>query len=324
MPHNWRSQVLADAIQAQNHFIHFFKFKRAQYAPLKYVLQFFKTVRVLKREKPTAVVVATPPVFAAAAVYSYAKCAKVPLAIDAHTGSFLDPKWRWSRRIHGFLSQRALVTLVTNAYLASVVTGEWGGKALILPGAIPDLRSSPSTDLPNLPLSAKLNVAVLCSFSNDEPILEILEAASNLVNQVTFYVTGDSRKASRTLRSNISDNIVLTGFLPRKDLISLLHAVDVVMVLTKRDHTMQLGGYEAIAVEKPLITSAWAILKQYFSLGTLHTDNTPSDIQAKLCLLLDDLARERLSAEMKKLKRRRTREWREQAESLRALLEQGS
>jgi hypothetical protein len=55
--------------------------------------------------------------------------------------------------------------------------------------------------------------------------------------------------------------------------------------------------------------------------GTLHTDNTPEDIRAKLGLLLDDAVRERLSAEMKVLKRRRMKEWREQAENLRAILE---
>jgi hypothetical protein len=93
------------------------------------------------------------------------------------------------------------------------------------------------------------------------------------------------------------------------------------MVLTRQDHTMQLGGYEAIAVEKPLITSNWNVLKQYFFKGTLHTDNTPDDIREKLSSLLDITTRERLSAEMKGLKLRRMGEWRKQAENLRTILE---
>lgn len=321
MPYNWRSQVLAEAIQAQNHFIHFFRFKRAQYAPFKYALQFLETLRVLKNAKPTAVVVATPPVFAAATVYAYAKFFKTPFVIDAHTGSFLDPKWMWSKGIHAFLSRRALVTLVTNGYLGKAITEEWGSRALIVPGTIPNLGSTASSEMPNLELSPKLNVAVLCSFSNDEPISEIFEAAAQLEREVTLYVTGDSRNAAHKLPSALCENIVFTGFLPREDYIALLHQVDVAMVLTKRDHTMQLGGYEAMAAEKPLITSDWAVLKEYFSSGTLYTDNSPVDIRAKLCLLLDDGKRQRLAWEMAELKSKRTKEWRQQASNLRELLE---
>jgi glycosyltransferase involved in cell wall biosynthesis len=321
MPYNWRSQVLAEAIHAQNHFIHFLKFKRVQYAPFKYVLQFSKTLRVLNRENPAVVVVATPPVFAAVAVYLYAKSAKKPFAIDAHTGSFLDPKWKWSRGIHALLSRRALCTIVTNEHLSKVVSQEWGGKALVVPGTIPDLGDTGPLGLPSLPLSAKLNVAVPCSFSNDEPISAIIEAATHLVDQVTFYITGDSRIADSHLLSQASENVVLTGFLPRKGFVTLLRSVDAVLVLTERDHTMQLGGYEAMALGKPLVTSDWEILKQYFSIGTLHTDNTSEDIRAKLNLLLDNTAREQLSAEMRLLNHRRMKEWREQAENLRAILE---
>jgi hypothetical protein len=93
------------------------------------------------------------------------------------------------------------------------------------------------------------------------------------------------------------------------------------MVLTKRDHTMQLGGYEAVAVAKPLITSDWDVLKKYFSQGTLYVDNTPEDIRAKLRLLLSRGEYKRLVKEMKNLKCRRTQEWEEQARYVRRLLE---
>lgn len=321
MPHNWRSQVLAEAVCARNYFVHYFKFKRARYAPAKYILQFFKTLSILSAEKPTAIIVATPPVFAAFAVYLYARIAKKPFMIDAHTGSFLDPKWRWSRGIHAFFSRRAISTIVTNDYLYKVVSGAWRGKALVIPGTIPDPEELPPGKLSCISMSGKLNVAVPCSFSGDEPIAEILEAAEGLEDQVTLYITGDSGSAAPNLVSRYESNVILTGFLSRKEYSALLHSVDAIMVLTKRDHTMQLGGYEAVAVAKPLITSDWDVLKKYFSQGTLYVDNTPEDIRAKLRLLLSRREYKRLVKEMKSLKCRRTQEWEEQARYVRRLLE---
>ena len=52
------------------------------------------------------------------------------------------------------------------------------------------------------------------------------------------------------------------------------------MVLTTRDHTMQRGAYEAMALEKPLITSDWPLLRETFNRGTIHVDNTAAGITA--------------------------------------------
>jgi hypothetical protein len=35
-----------------------------------------------------------------------------------------------------------------------------------------------------------------------------------------------------------------------------------------------MGAFEAVALGKPLITSNWPILQDYFSLGTVHVPNT--------------------------------------------------
>jgi hypothetical protein len=51
------------------------------------------------------------------------------------------------------------------------------------------------------------------------------------------------------------------------------------MVLTKRNKTMLAGAYEALALQKPLITSDWPPLKRYFYKGTVHIDNSPKEIQ---------------------------------------------
>ena len=43
---------------------------------------------------------------------------------------------------------------------------------------------------------------------------------------------------------------------------------------------MQRGGYEAVSLGKPLITSHWPLLREVFSRGTVHVDNSTESIIA--------------------------------------------
>ena len=72
----------------------------------------------------------------------------------------------------------------------------------------------------------------------------------------------------------------LTGFIPDAEYLGLLRGADAILVLTREDHTMQRGGYEAVALEKPLITSHWSLLREVFSRGTVHVDNSVASIVA--------------------------------------------
>ena len=320
MPYNWRSEALAFGIGAENHFIHYGSFKKIWHAPFKYILQTISTFHLLLTKKPEGVLVATPPVFSALIVYLYHRLTGVPFVIDAHTGSFLDPKWRWSCPLHAFLSRRALCTIVTNDSLYSVVKDQWHAPAFLLEATLPELEHSDSVKTASLEMSPRLNIAVINTFSRDEPLLEVLEAARDLEDCATFYITGNLANAKPKYFSVAGGNVVFTNFLPRSEYVQLLRQVDAVMVLTTRDHTMLLGGYEAILAEKPLITSNWPILKRYFYRGTLYTDNTPADIVQQVRRLLDKNLREQLTQEMRCLKRERREKWNRQVHELRTLL----
>jgi hypothetical protein len=100
---------------------------------------------------------------------------------------------------------------------------------------------------------------------------------------------------------------VLTGFLPEDEYVGLIKSVDVIIVLVKNDHTMLCGAYEAVAAEKPLVTSNWPVLKQYFSQGTLYVDNTPYEIERAVRKALEQ--RVDLHEEMKVLKAKLTKQW---------------
>ena len=73
-------------------------------------------------------------------------------------------------------------------------------------------------------------MAVVNTFSPDEQVEEVLEAAASLPD-VEFYITGDPIRAKKTFLRNHTENVKFTGFLPNEEYLGLLRAVQAVMVL---------------------------------------------------------------------------------------------
>ena len=99
-------------------------------------------------------------------------------------------------------------------------------------------------------------------------------------------------------------NARFTGWLSDEEYAALLGAANMVVTLTTHDHTMQRGGYEAMAAEKPLITSDWPLLRKTFSRGTLHVDNTAEGIAA--AIRRASFEQTTLTTEMRQLRRERS------------------
>jgi hypothetical protein len=99
---------------------------------LKYIGQAFSTWRILLRDKPDAVFVMSPPVVAGLVVYPYCALRRIPFVVDAHTGAFLDKRWRHFQGLQHWLCRRAATTIVTNTHLEALLASH-GGNATILP-----------------------------------------------------------------------------------------------------------------------------------------------------------------------------------------------
>jgi glycosyltransferase involved in cell wall biosynthesis len=288
-PYCRRSDAIAEALGGRSHLVHYLSFKRPLQAPLKYVLQSAATVRILKRERPDLVLVAVPPIFAALPVWLYARRRGAIFVIDAHTGIFEHARWKWLMPLTRALFRRADAVVVTGKHLLDVVEG-WGSRGVVV-GDVP-VRFGPgrppaSCDGPR--------VVVVNTFSVDEPVDAVLAAARE-VSEARFFVTGNVRDARPAWLREKPVNLTFTGFVSEDEYAGLLRAADVVLVLTTHDHTMQRGGYEAMALGKPLVTSDWGILRETFSRGTIHVQNDPAAIAAGIRQALAE--RERLGAEM--------------------------
>ena len=309
-----RSDTLAKALGGVSHLIHYLDYKRPVHAPLRYVLNTLATFFYLCRDKSQVILVASPPVFAVLAVWLYARVFGRRYVIDAHTGVFDDPRWTWLLPVSRFLARQAVATIVTNDFLKQQVEN-WGAKAVVIGDVPVEFHIEASAKL-----GPGFHVVVVNTFSQDEPLDEILLAAEKLLD-VRFHITGDPRHARMTWSESSPANVRFTGWLPDQEYAALLDAADVVISLTTHDHTMQRGGYEAMALEKPLITSNWPVLRETFSAGTIHVENTAAAIGAAIaCVRRDQL---RLTTDMGCLRRERLQIFNTNLKTLQHLLADG-
>lgn len=301
-PSNSRSATLAEQFGAECWFIHYLALKQPWLAPIKYVLQAFRTWYDLFRHRPSLVFVQNPPVFAPLVIWLYCLFTGSRFIIDSHTGVFLERKWRWLSFLHAFVVKRAAVSIVTNEHLAAMVEG-WGGKAFIFPDV--------PVEFPNAEYLAERSanlVTVVNSFSYDEPLDEVLTAAKALPD-VEFAVTGDLARCPPELSAAASENVRFTGFVPRKVYVNTLYSSDAAVVLTLEDHTMQRGAYEAMSLGVPIVTSDWPLLRKTFFKGAQFTDNTAPSIIAAIQRVIAN--KQQLKDDVADLKRQRRTLWRE-------------
>lgn len=291
-----RSDSIARELGGVSHLIHYLGFKQPLHAPLKYALQTATTWWRLLRERPRVVLVAAPPIVAVIGVWLYCKVFRARFVIDAHTGVFDDARWTWLLPITRFLARQAAGCVVTNEHLAIKVR-EWGATAVIIGDVPVDFA-----EVQPAALGQGFQVVVINTFSVDEPLSELVQAARDLPI-AQFHVTGNPKSARIPLPTDLPPNVRFTGWLSDEGYASLLRAADAVVCLTTHDHTMQRGAYEAMALEKPLVTSDWPLLRATFSRGTVHVANSAHAIAEGMRRIMADHAT--FKAEMRQLRRER-------------------
>lgn len=250
----------------------------------RYVKSTALTFRLFRREAPELIIVQNPSMILATLACIYGKFTNTPVIVDRHSTfllskKFVDKPWlKWSpnmllfRVLSRFTLKAASMTIVTNQFLANLVTNA-GGNPFILPDPIPRIGSKSENDLKN-----GFNVLFITSFADDEPIEEVLLAMRSLEREdITLHISGDFRKLDRRILESAPRNVRFTGFLTESEFHSLLWNVDAVMVLTTAEYTMLCGCYEAVAACKPLITSNRRVLKDYF-LEAIFVNDQSEDI----------------------------------------------
>jgi glycosyltransferase involved in cell wall biosynthesis len=294
---------------------------------LKYIIQGWRTLWLLLRARPHVVLVMVPPIFAALPVYLYCKITGKRFATDNHTAGFTMKRWQRLKFLHGWLEKRAACNIVTNDQLQRLQQA-WGVPAEKnfqigdLPAQFSKIETPPFLNHSAISRNGKHNngfftVTAICSFNSDEPIDNILRAAAELP-EVNFYCTGKLKDAPPGIEDRRPKNVTFTDFLSVPHYAGLLKASHGVMVLTTRDHTMQRGAYEAMALGTPIITSDWPILRKTFANGSLFVDNSPPSIVQAVQQLRAEWPKFKTAIQMQYA--RRYAAWFEKEKELRRLL----
>lgn len=306
--HHGRSQGFIDALGLTPIYVSYLRQRDIVSAPAKYGPQFISTLRRLYRLKPEVVFVMDPPVVAVAAVFLYCLQRRARYVMDCHSGVFNSPKWRWSLPIQRFLGRRAAAVIVTNPVHLNAVAS-WPAKGMIVGDPPPTLPAATASSAePTAPY-----VFVIGVFGEDEEVPKVLEAAARLPG-VRFRISGDTKRAARAWLQNHPSNVAFTGFLSTNDFWSHVRGASAVLTLTTREDTILRGGWEAMFMEQPLITSGTSALRGYFTRGTVFVDHSPDAIAAGVEYALSH--QKEFRGEAKVLREEKYRTWCQQREEL--------
>ena len=310
-----RSKFLAQALGMDLKYVYLTRKQGIFYAPIKYPVQAVETLVVLVRRRPQVVLAQNPPIFAALVAYVWALVTGAKFMIDSHTDALQASWWTWSLPLQRFLARRAITTIVTNDHLKEQVTA-WNAPAFVL------------TDVPVISIEQRqvhldetqFNIVVVSTASYDEPIAQILEAAARMP-EVTFYITGNYA-ARQDVIATAPGNVRFTGYVPDNEFYGLLGAAQTIMCLTTENHTIQSGAGEALWLGRPIITSDWPLLREYFCKGTIYVNNTAESIQQAVMKMRDNL--QSFEAEIQALQANRRQEWLDKTNTLMALIQQAT
>lgn len=148
--------------------------------------------------------------------------------------------------------------------------------------------------------ATKLKALCITSWSDDEPFLEIIEAAAQFANTIDFYFSGNFSKVAQLLPRQMPTNVILLGFVDEDDFHRHLFSADFCIDMTKRTDCMVCGAYESIAAEKPIILSDTTVQRRYFSRGTVFSKTGREEIIVAIETMRDNF--ESMKLEVSKLK----------------------
>lgn len=252
-------------------------------APVRYLVLGFRTLALLLRERPDVLVVQNPSFVLATLALLLRPWFGYRLIVDAHNEA-VEPyanSGAFFTRASAWLLARADATIVTNAFLAEVVTRA-GGRPLILPDKIPEPAAGSRVPLPNAP-----DAVLIATFAADEPIERVVEAFQQMPD-VTLAITGRWERHRHRLPDPLPSNIRCTGFLSDDDYWQLIAGAGLVVDLSYKRDCLVCGAYEAVAVGTPMVLSDDRSIRAYFHLGTRYARPEADDVQRAVREVLSD------------------------------------
>src|SRR5690554_5868579 len=302
-----RSRELAKALEAN-----YVAFHQRGSRYIRYPMLGLKTIFFLLYTRPDTVYCQNPSIILTTIVCFLKRVLGYKVIVDRHSNFkfqlIRSKKWKWKifHLLSRYTIRKADLTIVTNDYLKDYVDSQ-NGHGFVLPDKLPTLSSA------NIkPLKGEFNFVFISTFSDDEPIEQVIEAMRSVDARCHLYITGrySSYRNVDKILATLPANVTLTGFLSEPDYQSLLASADTLIIITDQEHTLTCGAYEAVSLEKPMVLGDTETLKNYFALGAIYTKSNIVSIAASLKLA--KAAYEENSVSVKALKGTLTVSWNSQ------------
>ena len=224
-----------------------------------------ETLTMVRREKPDVVFAQNPSIVLNYILLLARFLYRYTFVTDAHFGGVTAYNGNYFfQKALDLCNRLADMVIVTNKEHADHVKSV-GGNALVCEDPLPNLSRYDSGGEP-----IDKSVFFICSFDIDEPYESVFEAAWMLAaDNYRFYVSGNYAKVD--IDPADFPRVNFMGFVPDKQFYARLFQSDVVLDLTEHENCLVCGAYEAMAAERPLVTSDRVCLREYFGTGAIFT-----------------------------------------------------
>jgi hypothetical protein len=233
-----------------------------------YINNFIESFRYIKENRPKIVIIQLPQgpllLFATLIKLFYG----IKIVADVHSGFLLISGFKSAilNMPFKFLLRYCDLIILHNKQIIFLISTEIRKKSIIVydPWYYLDKNQEDDSKIDNY-------LVFPCSFHPDEPIKEILESIKNYEIGYKIYITGRWHKKPN-LKKFASENIIFTGYLSNKDYKKLINSSHAIITGTKREYTVLMSAWEALAYKKPLILSKTITLKNLFGRYPLYYD----------------------------------------------------
>jgi glycosyltransferase involved in cell wall biosynthesis len=287
---------------------------------LSYLSNAWRTFDLILKEKPEIVWFQVPPTFVTHIILLTRVLLRRRFRVvaDCHNGALdrngLGKFWTKVPGAISLLNHCDLV-LVHNAEIERTAQREGVSPSKL---AILEDRPSPLPDRNKIADDLRPVVLVPLSYSSDEPVHVVLNAA-RLLPEVTFKLTGSLRKAEAAgITKRPPPNVAFTGYLATEEYTTELLQCTAVLGLTSNEGVQLSAANEALGAGKALILSDTRVLRALFGDAAVFTENKAEFLVSAIEQAISRISE--LEEASRKLKAKREHHWQAQVEACLARL----
>lgn len=272
----WESQI-RNRSMAQALSIELYESSYSGSRLVRYALEVVRTIHVLVTKRPRVVFSSNPSLVLTLMLLHLRTLLRYRHIVDAHfIGVMAFDKGWFFQKLLDYCNRRADLTIVTNQKHADHIR-QIGGKPFVCEDPLPLFPE----DVAQIEVGVKGSVFFICSFDQDEPYEDVFKAAKLLVSDgFAIYVSGNYKKVN--IDPDKYPYVKFLGYVPSKLFYSYVISVDLILDLTSAEDCLVCGAYEAMAAEKPLVTSDTSALRGYFTHGAVYTKHEPEQISSAI------------------------------------------